>query len=144
MFAYLKGAGASAFVATVCYFLLFISTVDWSRTNTMRTDDLGIIFTTVYSYIGCILGWLLLKLLTKLNIKNIWVSLISYAILGFIFALIISSIYGPLLIGAILFTVAGSVSFYLAQKIHSIVLSWTMVLIGPIAAYITFYYFSYL
>ncbi|GAC44102.1 hypothetical protein [Paenibacillus popilliae] len=144
MFAYLKGAGASAFVATLLCSFAILNKSDSSNTSTLRTYAISLLVVVLFSYLGCVLGWFLLKFITKHASRDTLLEIISFFSLGFIFALLLGAILRLDRDTLDLTTILGSITFYLAQKIHSIVISWIMVLIGPISAYIAFYYFSYL
>lgn len=140
MFAYLKGAGASAFVATLGYLLFVLGTDDLSQISIIRSYHIALIFLISFNYLGCILGWLLLKFLTKRDMRDAFIETAFYSVLGIIFGLAVSFIFrlDPVFL---FITMFGSVSFAFMQRLNNRVLSWIMVLIGPISTYITYCFF---
>ncbi|WP_042228859.1 hypothetical protein [Paenibacillus popilliae] len=139
MFAYLKGAGASAFVAT-------LGNLPFFSANTYKSIWLlSVAVSILFSYIGCILGWALLKIILKYRL-NMTAGIMLFLFLGLVFAFIIqkllfmfifSPMMGPVKPYFYFLVVFGSVSFYLAQKITNLVLSRVIVLTGLVLACIT-------
>jgi len=140
MFAYFKGAGASAFVATLLTPLLFYALLGTSPHEVFMT----LTFAIASSYVGCIFGWVVLVFCVKDIPMDTGPAIMLYIFLGVMFTALLSLIFSAFVYVFILVTVSGSVTFYLAQRIKNRLLSWSAVLFGILALLTSSYSYWYL
>lgn len=143
MFAYLKGAGASAFVATLLTPLFFYFGSEALGTS-LHELFMALTLTIASSYVGCIFGWIVLVLLLKDTPIDTGAAIMLYVLLGGMFTALLSLIFTAYVFIFILVTVSGSVSFYLAQRVKNRLLSWSAVLFGILALLTSSYSYLYL
>ncbi|GAC43581.1 hypothetical protein [Paenibacillus popilliae] len=85
MFAYFKGAGASAFVATVITVLSFYFGIIEIFGKSLHGLFMALTFTIASSYVGCVLGWILLTFLNRARSIDTGAAVMLYVLLGCIF-----------------------------------------------------------
>ncbi|WP_042228407.1 hypothetical protein [Paenibacillus popilliae] len=144
MFAYFKGAGASAFVATVITLLVFHFELIWLLGKSLHGLFMALTFTIASNYVGCVLGWVLLTFLNKSRSIDTGTAVMLYVLLGCVFTAMLSFVFSSGVFSFTLITMSGSVSFYLAQRITHGLLSWSAVLFGPLALFTSSYSYLYL
>ncbi|GAC43085.1 hypothetical protein [Paenibacillus popilliae] len=132
MFAYFKGAGASAFVATLLAPLVLFCLPQPFGYSTQGLY-LVLTFTIASNYVGCVLGWILLTSLNKSRSIDTGTAVMLYVLLGCVFTAMLSFVFSYFVLVFTLIAMSGSVSFYLAQRIKNRMLSWGLILFGPFA-----------
>ncbi|OAJ75027.1 hypothetical protein AYJ08_22635 [Brevibacillus sp. SKDU10] len=131
MRSYLSGAGLSLFFANLIFFIFSLShTIDFSDLRKSGFDAV-ILFISLFNYICCIFGWLLLIILRKSRIKNWLIFTFFFIVLGGIFGAILYTLYPQAIILPFI-TILGSIMFFIAQIKNNKFISPLLGLSGPI------------
>ncbi|MGN7472429.1 hypothetical protein ACTHO6_20950, partial [Brevibacillus sp. SAFN-007a] len=71
MFVYLRGASLSLAVATVVYYLFWVNgSGSWYHQDPSSTHDIFLLILAGCTYGFCVLGYLLFRILQRMNITN--------------------------------------------------------------------------
>lgn len=90
MFVYLRGASLSLAVATVVYYLFWVnSSGSWYHQDPSSTHDIFLLILAGCTYGFCVLGYLLFRILQRMNITNRVLRFILFALLGEVAALLL-------------------------------------------------------
>ncbi|MCR8983105.1 hypothetical protein [Brevibacillus laterosporus] len=131
MRSYLSGAGLSLFFANLIFFIFSLShTIDFSDLRKSGFDAV-ILFISLFNYLCCIFGWLLLTILQKSRIKSWLICTFFFIILGSIFGAVLYTLYPEAIILPFI-TIFGSIMFFVAQFKNIKLISTLLSLSGPI------------